>query len=178
MSGYSLGGSNGNWNYNSAYAIGVEYKGPVIVSGSFEELKDQVNGVTDVEHSSIGLAVPWGNFTFKTLFLDAINNDAATGQQIAKVYSTGIGADWRWSPRNTATVAGYYNYDKDHSGDVTHDLVISDDFAANKWLTIYFQYAFVDAGPTATLLTSIVAAGVPQQNARTSLFNVGLNFSF
>ena len=175
---YSLGGTNNSFSYNSAYAIGAEYKGPVIVSGSFQEMKDANTGRTDVEHWSLGFAVPYHAFTFKTLFLQAENNIAATGTDYARVDSWGVGTDWHWSTRNTATVALYYNHDMLHSGDETHDIVISDDFAMTKWITAYFDYVYVAAGPTASILTSIVAAGVPQQNANTSLVMVGLNFSF
>jgi hypothetical protein len=175
---YSFGGTNNGFSYNSAKAVGLEYKGPLIVSGSYQDMKDDVTGKTDVRHTSLGAAYPWNDFTFKALYMQAVNNDANTGNQIANVNSWGVGSDWRWNARNTATLAFYYNHDKDHSGDSTRDIVLSDDFAMNSWVTAYFQYAYVNAGSTATLLTSIVAAGVPQQNAKTSLLNIGLNFSF
>lgn len=175
---YSFGGTNNGFSYNNASAIGIEYKGPVIVSGSYQQMKDQNTGVTDVTHWSLGLAVPYHDFTFKTLFLQAINRDSSDGRDFAKVNSWGLGTDWKWSSRNTATVAYYHNRDKLHSGDFTHDVVVSNDFVMTKWITAYIQYAYVDAGPSASILTSIVAAGVPQQNAKTSLLMTGLNFSF
>ncbi len=175
---HSFGGTNQGWKYNSADAVGVEYKGPVIVSGSYQQMIDQVTGKTDVKQWSGGFAVPYKKFTFHTLFIQAIDNYAATGSAYAKVDSLGAGVDWQWSKRNSATLAYYYNHDQLHSGDYSHDVVLSDDFHMTSWLTAYVDLAYVNQGPTATILTTIVADAYVQPGMNTTYAMTGLNFSF
>lgn len=174
---YAFGGQPDSMDNNSVIALGAEYKGPVIISGSYEEMKDQQTSQTVVEHGAIGFAVPWGDYTFKSLFLNAKNRDNL-GNTIAEVDSDGVGVDWHWSPRNTATLAYYSNRNKTTSGDSTRDVVLSNDFKMNGWVTLYTTLAYVDAGPAAGLLTSIVAGADYPANAKTTFLNVGLNLAF
>lgn len=174
---YSFGGQPGNFNNNSAWSLGAEYKGPVIVSASYDEMKDALTGEVVVEHGGLGFAVPYGDFTFKTLLLNAKNRDSL-GNTMADVNADGIGMDWHWRPNNTATVAYYSNRNKTTSGDTTHNLVISNDWAINSWVTFYSTLTLVDAGAQAGLLTSIVAGANYPVNAKTTFLNVGLNLAF
>ncbi|NNM62786.1 MAG: porin [Steroidobacteraceae bacterium] len=175
---HSFGGTNQGWKYNSADAVGVEYKGPVIFSGSYQQMIDQVTGQADVKQWSGGFAVPYKKFTFHTLFIRAIDNYAATGSAYARIDSLGAGVDWQWSKRNSATLAYYYNHDRLHGGDYTHDVVLSDDFHMTSWLTAYVDLAYVNQGPTATILTTIVADAYVQPGMNTTYAMTGLNFSF
>jgi len=173
---YSFGGESGSFSSGSAYAIGLEYKGPVILSGSFEQMKDTVTGNVVIDHKSAGFAVPLGDYTVKFLFQEAKHN-AASGNETDNVDTYGIGADWKWNAKNTATLAYYYSHDKDVTGDSTNSIVLSDDLSLNKWVTMYFQSVYVHSGSSPGFATSIVSTG-PQAPGGEFLFNVGVNFSF
>lgn len=175
---YSLGGVPGSFTKNSVWALGASYSGPVTVSASYEEMKDQATGKATVKHGGLGLAVPFDAFTFKGNYLNAKNYDSVTGDEVSKVDAWGIGVDWKWHPSNSATLAYYNNKDKINRDDETKNWVISNDFSFSKRTTLYTQLAYVDAKSGATIRTSIVAAGVPQQGAKTTLLNVGLNHTW
>lgn len=175
---HSFGGTNQGLKYNSADAVGVEYKGPVILSGSYQQMIDQVTGKTDLKQWSGGFAVPYKQFTFHTLFIQATDNYASTGAAYAKINSWGAGIDWQWSKRNSATLAYYYNHDLLHSSDYSHDVVLSDDFHMTSWLTAYVDLAYANQGSAATILTTIVADAYVQPGMNTTYVMTGLNFSF
>ncbi len=162
---------------NSAWAVGAAYKGPVTLSASYQVIKDQGTGNDNVKHAGIGFAVPFGDFTFKANYLNA-KNETRDGVEVSDVDAIGIGADWRWSERNTATLAYYRNKDDLNSDDETDNIVVSNDYAIRPDTTLYAQLAYVDAGSAATIKTSIVAAGVPAVGEKTTLLNVGINFAF
>jgi predicted porin len=130
-----------------------------------------------VKHTGLGFAVPFGEFTFKANGLDAKNNDK-NGVEMSDVRALGAGVDWKWSPSNSATLAYYNNKDKLNSNDKTDNIVLSNDYSLSKRTTLYTQMAYVDAKSGATLQTSIVAAGIPKQGAKTTLVNVGINHTF
>jgi predicted porin len=174
---YSLGGVPGSTQKNSIYALGASYSGPVVLSFSYEAMKDQGTGETTVKHTGVGAALPVGDFTFKINGLDAKNNDK-NGVEMSDVRGLGAGVDWKWAANNSATLAYYNNKDKINSSDETNNIVISNDYSFSKRTTLYTQLAYVDAKAGATLQTSIVAAGVPKQNAKTTLINVGINHTF
>lgn len=175
---YSLGGVPGSVNKNSIYAVGATYNGPVVVSGSYEQMRDQITGKTTVKHGGVGLAVPYGALTFKSNFLWAPNYDANSGEEISRVNSIGVGVDWKWHPANLATFAYYDNRDRINRDDGTRNIVLSNDYSLSKRTTLYQQVAFVDARDGATIKTSIVAAGVPAQGLKTTLINIGINHTF
>ncbi len=174
---WALGGKPDSTNDNSAFAIGAAYTGPVTVSGSYQVIKDEATGHNNVTHWGLGFAVPFGPFTFKANYLNA-ENDLRTGQNVSDVGALGVGVDWKWNARNTATLAYYHNKDRKNRDDETKNVVLSNDFAWRPDTTLYVQAAYVDAGDAATIKTSIVAAGVPAVGERTTLVNVGLNFTF
>lgn len=176
---YSLGNQAGSTTNNSVFALGATYHGPVILSGSYEVMRDRDTGTDNMRHSGIGMAVPYGDLAFKGNFYDAKGEDS-TGAELFDVKSLGLGVDWKWSPSNSATVAYYDNKDKLHSANHTRSWVLSNDYSWNKETTFYAQVAFVDADSGATglngLLTTIVASG--NDTGRTSFVNVGVNYKF
>lgn len=174
---YALGGKAGSLNKNSAYALGATYTGPVTLSASYQEVKDEATAHSNVKHGGLGIAVPFGDFTFKGNYLNAKNN-THLGAAVSDVDGRSVGVDWKWNAKNSATVAYYDNKDKRHTDDHTRNLVLSNDYTIMANTTLYVQMAFVDAGSAATLKTSIVAAGIPAVGKKSTLLNVGLNFTF
>lgn len=174
---WSLGGKDGSFENNSAFAIGAAYTGPVTLSASYQVIKDEKTGNSNVTHSGLGIAVPFGDFTFKGNYLNA-KNELNTGANVSNVNGVGVGVDWKWHPQNTATIAYYDNKDQRNKDDHTRNWVLSNDFALRADTTLYVQMAYVDAGSAATIKTSIVAAGIPAVGEKTVLANVGINFTF
>lgn len=174
---WALGGKEGGMEKNSAYALGATYTGPVTLSASYQEVKDEATAHSNVKHAGLGIAIPFGDFTFKGNYLNA-KNDTKAGANVSDVDGIGVGVDWKWHPRNTATIAYYDNKDKRNSNDHTRNLVLSNDFSFRPDTTFYVQMAYVDAGSAATIKTSIVAAGIPAVGEQSFLLNVGLNFTF
>lgn len=174
---WALGGKEGSMKKNSAYALGATYTGPVTLSASYQEVKDEATAHSNVKHAGLGIAVPFGDFTFKGNYLKA-KNDTKTGADVSDVNGIGVGVDWKWNPQNTATIAYYDNKDKRNSNDHTRNLVLSNDFSFRPDTTLYVQMAYVDAGSAATIKTSIVAAGIPAVGEKSFLLNAGINFTF
>jgi predicted porin len=175
---YSLGEVAGSTSKNSVWALGAAYNGPVTVSGSYQEMKDAGSGVAVVKHSGLGIAVPFADGAFKANYASAKNYNGATGAEVSKVDAWGIGVDYKWHPANTFNVAYYDNKDKLNRQDATRNWVFSNDYSLSKRTTLYAQLALVDARSQASIKTSIVAAGIPAQGAKTTLLNIGLNHAF
>lgn len=174
---WALGGKEGSMEKNSAYALGATYTGPVTLSASYQEVKDEATAHSNVKHAGLGIAVPFGDFTFKGNYLNA-KNDTHTGANVSDVDGISAGVDWKWYPKNTATLAYYDNKDKRNSNDHTRNVVLSNDYSFRSDTTFYVQMAYVDAGSAATIKTSIVAAGIPAVGEKSFLLNAGLNFTF
>lgn len=174
---WALGGKEGDMEKNSAYALGATYTGPVTLSASYQEIKDESTARSNVKHGGLGIAVPFGDFTFKGNYLNA-KNDSRTGLNVSDVDGISVGVDWKWHTNNSATLAYYDNKDKRNKSDHTRNIVLSNDYSFRPDTTLYIQMAYVDAGSAATIKTSIVAAGVPAVGERTFLLNAGLNFTF
>lgn len=176
---YSLGNQAGNVTNNSVIALGATYHGPVILSGSYQVMRDRDTSTDNVKHAGLGLAVPYGDVAFKGNFWDTKGEDSS-GAQLFDVRSVGLGVDWKWAPQNSMTVAYYNNKDKLHTSNNTRNWVLSNDYSWDKDTTLYAQVAFVSAGGGATglngLLTTIVASG--NSTGRTNFVNVGLNYKF
>ncbi|QID16933.1 porin [Nitrogeniibacter mangrovi] len=174
---WAVGGQEGSMDNNSAVAAGATYTGPVTLSASYQIIKDQGTGNNNVKHWGLGAAKGFGDFTFKINYLRA-KNETRTGMNVSDVSGLGVGADWHWAERQTATVAYYHNKDHENTNDETRNVVLSNDFAWRPDTTVYVQAAFVDAGDAATIKTSIVAAGIPAVGKKTWLLNTGINFNF
>ena len=174
---WAPGGQSGSTQKNTAWAAGATYTGPVTLSASYQVIKDEATANDNVKHGGLGIAVPFGDFTFKANYLNA-KNQLSTGANVSNVNAMGVGMDWKWHPQNTATLAYYDNKDKRNSKDHTRNIVLSNDFALRADTTIYVQMAIVDADSAATIKTSIVAAGVPSVGNTATLVNAGINFTF
>jgi predicted porin len=174
---YAFGGKAGSLEKNSAYALGATYTGPVTLSASYQEVKDEATAHSNVRHGGLGIAVPFGDFTFKGNYLNA-KNDTHLGAAVSDVDGRSVGVDWKWNAKNSATLAYYDNEDKRHTDDHTRNIVLSNDYTIMPNTTLYVQMAYVDAGSAATIKTSIVAAGIPAVGQKSTLLNVGLNFNF
>lgn len=174
---YSPGGQAGSLDKNSVWAVGGTYTGPVVLSASYQVIKDQSTANDNVRHGGLGFAVPFGDFTFKANYLNA-RNSLSTGANVSNVNAIGVGTDWKWHPKNTATLAYYDNKDRMNKDDHTRNIVISNDYSLRNDTILYAQMAYVDAGSAATIKTSIVAAGIPSVGNKSTLLNVGLNFTF
>ena len=175
---YSMGETAGSTSKNSVWSVGAAYNGPVTLSGSYQELKDATSGITVVKHAGLGIAVPFAGGAFKANYTSGKNHNGATGAEVSKVVAWGIGVDYKWHPANTFNVAYCDNRDKLNREDATRNWVFSNDYALSKRTTLYAQLALVDARSQASIKTSIVAAGIPAQSAKTSLLNIGLNHTF
>ncbi|MBP8133105.1 MAG: porin [Zoogloea sp.] len=174
---WAPGGQSGSTQKNTAWAAGATYTGPVILSASYQVIKDEATANDNVRHGGLGFAMPMGAFTFKANYLNA-RNETSTGANVSNVNGIGVGVDWKWHADHTATLAYYDNKDKRNSRDHTRNIVISNDYALRKDTTIYVQAAFVDAEDGATIKTSIVAAGIPAVGTTSTLLNAGINFTF
>lgn len=174
---WAPGGQSGSTQKNTAWAAGATYTGPVILSASYQVIKDEATANDNVRHGGLGFAMPMGAFTFKANYLNA-RNETSTGANVSNVNGIGVGVDWKWHPEHTATLAYYDNKDKRNSRDHTRNIVISNDYALRKDTTIYVQAAIVDAEDGATIKTSIVAAGIPAVGTTSTLLNAGINFTF
>ncbi|MBU0604117.1 MAG: porin [Gammaproteobacteria bacterium] len=173
---WSFGGQPGSIKDNSAYALGATYNGPIVLSASYQAMRDEATGNDNIQHTSLGFAVPFGDFAFKTNWMNA-QNEAKTGVEQADIDGLGMGLDWKWSTKNSATVAYYINKDKANRTDETKTLVLSNDYQWRPDTTLYVALAYADADAGATLRTSVVAAGV-NAGVKSTLLNVGLNFNF
>ena len=174
---YSLGEQAGSTSANSVFSLGLSYTGPVTVSASYQDSKDKTTGNTVVKHMGLGLAVPFTNGAVKANYLNAKNNNGATGAETSNVEAWGIGVDYKWHPTNTFTVAYYDNTDKNNKSDATRNWVFSNDYSLSKRTTLYGQIALVDAKAGATIKTAITGASFPA-GAKTTFFNVGINHNF
>lgn len=174
---YALGETAGSLKKNSVVAAGVTYTGPVVLSFSYQNMKDGTTGEPVVKHIGFGGAVPIGDFTLKANYLNVKNADPS-GAELSDVDGLSFGVDYDWSPKNKLTVAYYDNEDQRNRSDAARSLVISNDYSLSKRTLLYVQGAYVDAKAGATIKTTIVAAGVPAQDARTTLLNVGINHTF
>lgn len=174
---YAPGEVAGSTSKGSNFATGLTYKGPVELSFSSQHMKDAATGAMLVKHFGYGAAYQIGQFTLKANYLN-VKNAAPTGVAASDVKGLGLGVDWDWSPVNKLTVAYYDNKDRINTTDATRNLVISNDYSLSKRTILYIQGALVDAKAGASLKTSIVAAGIPAQDKKTNLINIGINHTF
>ncbi|NML26896.1 porin [Zoogloea dura] len=174
---WAPGGQAGSTQKNSAWAMGATYTGPVTLSASYQVIKDEATANDNVRHGGLGIAVPYGPFTFKANYLNA-RNETSSGANVSNVNGISTGVDWKWHADHTATLAYYDNKDTRNDKDHTRNIVVSNDYALRKDTTIYVQAAYVDADSGATIKTSIVAAGIPSVGNKSTLLNAGINFTF
>jgi len=188
--GYGFGEVAGESSQGSTISVGLTYTGPalfgapIIVSGSFGQI-DGIGANTDAQTTrySVGLAVPFGAFTGRIYFANAVEDDAA-GNEIANTDNAGVGLDWRWNAQNTFTAAYYYGNDSE-GDDRTNTLVLSNDLALSKRTTLYAQYVYVDSSTPAGALPgglglsrTQVTLDLTERNEKANIFNVGIKHDF
>ncbi len=181
---YSFGGQEGSLNEGDIYALGASYvTGAVTLSGSYQNMTDDQTGADLVESTGLGIALNLGDVALKLNYLGTENNNAS-GTQNLDLEGLGFGIDYKWSTKNTATIAYYINEDKAAAptfGSETKSLVLSNEYTMGDSTTLYAQMAYVDADANMTTVsqfaTSIVASPAPT-GEKTTLLNVGVNFAF
>lgn len=172
--GYGLGEGNGGAGDGRTVSLGASYKGPVVVSLSYQ----QIEGAPDAETKRVGLgvAVPFGALTFKALYARATQDDLA-GEEVSKTDNFGVGVDFRWSPSNTATLAYYYGKDDEVDDNKTNSLVVSNDYALSKRTTFYAQMAYIDADDDSGINTQITLGATPA-GEKSTIVGIGLMHNF
>ncbi len=174
---YGFGEQAGDNSAGRTIALGLSYNGPVTVSFSYQGINGIGAGANDeTTRVGFGVAVPFGDFTFKGLFARA-EYDSPTPALQSKTDHVGVGADWRWSPANAATVAYYQGKDKNTGGGKTNAIVLSNDHSLSKRTVLYGQFVRVDRDATASAATSIAAGGTPA-GQKASIIGVGIKHDF
>ncbi|HWH75485.1 MAG TPA: porin [Methylibium sp.] len=182
---YGLGEVAGKTSDASTVALGVTYVGPITVSGSYQQIKGGAGTDAETERFGVGVAVPFGDFTFKALYAASKADDIA-GDKVSDADYFGVGVNWNWNPQNTLIVAYYQGKDKEgtsvttllpHSGK-TKDLVLSNDYALSKRTTLYAQLVYSDIDDNANTALSIAADRGPVAGEKTTIFGMGIKHSF
>lgn len=174
---YGFGEQAGAFSEGRTISLGVAYSGPVVVSGSYQAIRGIGAGnQAETKRYGLGVAVPLGDFTIKALYHRGTQDDAV-GTEVGKTDNFGIGADFRWNPQNTATVAYYYGKDKIATDDKTKTLVVSNDYALSKRTTLYAQLAYVDANAGASIRTQVTLGATPS-GEKSTIVGVGVKHDF
>lgn len=180
---YSFGEVAGETSNNSVLALGLTYSGPVTLSFSHEFMKDANTGEKVTEHTGVGAAYSWSNYTVKGIFHRA-DNSAADGTRVSEVDTWGLGFDWKWNPSNMITLAYYDAEDKENKSNNTKNLVFGNETYLSKRTTLYATIAIVDADSGAGgntidgFRTTIVATPDYLPGKKTTFFNAGINHTF
>ncbi|MAY42796.1 MAG: porin [Oceanospirillaceae bacterium] len=179
---YSFGGQEGSQKDGDVFALGAAYTtGPLSLSGSYQNMRDQQTGEDVVTSWATGAAYNIDDITFKINYMNTENNDQ-NGNEILDLDALGMGVDWKWDPKHTATVAYYINEDNaPATSSETKSLVISNEYTMGDSTILYAQAAYVDAdagmSTVSQYATSIVASPAPV-GEKTTLINIGVNFAF
>ena len=179
---YSFGGQEGSQKDGDVIAIGAAYTtGPLALSGSYQNMHDQQTGEDVVTSWATGAAYNLGDLTFKINYMNTENNDQ-NGNEILDLDALGMGVDWKWAAKHTATVAYYINEDNAPTTSAeTKSLVLSNEYTMGDSTILYAQMAYVDSDAGMSTIsqyaTSIVATPAPV-GEKTTLVNIGVNFAF
>ncbi|GEM_PF-358935 len=179
---YSFGGQEGSQKDGDVIALGAAYNtGPLTLSGSYQNMKDQQTSEDVVESWAVGAGYKIGDVTLKANFMNTENNDS-NGNEVLDLDALGLGIDYQWSTKNTATVAYYINEDNTPAESAeTKSLIISNEYTMGPSTVLYAALAYVDAdddmGVISQYATSVVATPAPV-GEKTTLINVGINFAF
>lgn len=175
---YALGEKTGSFNAGREISVGANYKGPVDLSLSYQDIRSWDDSSVNSRQWAAGAAVPFGQFVFKGMYLNTRSDaGAVVAAKDSDVQAWGLGADWSWQAAHTLTLAYYYAKDRNASLDRTRTVVLSNDYNLSKRSTLYVQVAFADADSGASRLTSIAAGGTPA-GFKTTLFGMGVKHSF
>lgn len=184
--GYGLGEQAGDSSNGTQLAIGASYTGSVTVGFGYHNVKDNNSGVTIHDLYDIGIAVPSGDFTTRLNYFNAENKDPVSGAKVSDVDSWGLGVDYRWSEKNTATAVYYHNkYDGGGASSTTKSIVLSNDYAISKRTTLYAQFALEDSDGLVNpgdgleyLKRTIVIGASAAPGKKTSLLSLGVMHHF
>ena len=172
---YGFGEKAGANSENTTTAVGLTYGGPVTVSGSYQQIKGTASAKT--ERYSLGVAVPFGDFSFKGYYANS-SSDNAAGTEISKIDNYAVGVDYKWNAQNTLTAAYYNGKEKKVAGDgTTSSFIFSNDYSLSKRTTIYAQYVYTDRDANAPGGTTINFGGTPA-GQKASQFGVGVTHTF
>ena len=175
---YALGEKSGNFNAGREVSLGANYKGPVDLSLSYQDIRSWDNSSVSSRQWAAGAAVPLGQVIFKGMYLNTRSDaGAVVTTSNSDVHALGLGVDWNWQTAHTLTLAYYHAKDRDASADRTRTVVLSNDYALSKRSTLYVQVALADADAGASRRTSMAAAGTPA-GFKTTLFGLGVKHSF
>jgi len=187
---YGLGEVAGEASDKSTVAVGVSYSGPVVVSLTYQQIKstyaeldldgddviDIVGDQAETKRYGVGLAVPFGDFTFKALYAKS-EADTVDGTKVSDADYFGVGVNWNWNPQNTL-IAAFYMGDDDKYDGKTKDFVLSNDYALSKRTTVYAQLVYSDIDDNANTALSIAADRAPIAGKKTTIFGMGIKHSF
>ena len=172
--GYGFGEVAGDMSSSSTVSAGLTYVGPVTGSLSYQKVRG--TGDAETQRVGVGLAVPFGAFTFKAL-LSRSEGDDAGGIQVFKTDNHAVGFDYAWHPQNTANLSYYYGKDKLAGGGTTKTLVLSNDYALSKRTTLYAQAVYVDVGANASIRTQITG-GLTPNGEKATIVGAGIKHAF
>jgi predicted porin len=172
--GFGLGEGLGGLGDGRTYAVGVSWTGPVTLAGSYQRVEGSPDAKT--ERFGVGFAVPLGAFTIKGIYAHATQDDNA-GVEVADTDNFGIGADFKWSPESTATLAFYHGKDDVVSENKTKTLIVSNDYALSKRTTLYAQLAYVDADAGSRINTQVTLGATPP-GEKSTIVGVGIKHDF
>lgn len=181
--GYSLGEVAGAGRKGSELSLGASYSGPVTIGLGYHDIRDTGSAGGGNRAWTMGAAVPFGTLTGKLAFIEAVNDDPATGARVSRVRSVGAGIDYRWSERNVANLSVYRATYRGDARAANTSLVLANEWSLSKRTTLFAQFAYVDAGayagsdPLQSLKTTVVADG-QLAGAKTSLLGAGIRHSF
>jgi predicted porin len=175
---YAFGEQADEFEDGSAVSLGVTYTGPVTVSGYYQKMENvtAAGGGKFSDQMGIGVAAPFGGFTFRGQYIKA-ESDAAGTLPESDTDFFGLGVDYAWNQSNTLTLA-YYRGDNDEvDDDKTDTIILSNDYALSKRTTVYAQVAFADMDDGASARTSVVSNPVVPGEKNT-IFGIGISHNF
>lgn len=171
---YALGEVAGGGSQRSAFSAGVALAQPITASLTYQQIRGDDSART--KRLGVGAAAPLGPVTLKALYARAEGDDA-TGARAFRTDTFAIGADFAWSPSNTANLSYYHGRDKLAGGGKTSALVLSNDLALSKRTTIYAQAVFVDVGDQASVRTQLTG-GLTPNGTTASVLGLGIKHAF
>ena len=157
-------------------SLGATYSGPVALSVAYQTTNLPTTSEQQSALYSMGAGYTAGAISGKLNYLRSTNKNASL-VETSNVEVVGLGLDWKLASNNTVILAAYFGKDKNNTNNKTTSYILSDEYALSKRTTLYATAAFVDAGQSANLLTTIVAGGTAA-NTNATLFNVGVKHTF
>jgi predicted porin len=175
VSSADITGNKGN--HGAVYSLGLTYKGPLTLSGAYQQANRPDSGDSLSRMYGLGGAYTMGAFTGKLNYFRGVNRAPVGLNETSNVAVWGVGVDWKTAPNNTAMLSFYYAKDKNNGNDKTNTLILADEYSLSKRTTLYGTLAYANAKSASSALTSVIATPVtPDTN--TSLLNIGVKHTF